>query len=178
MREVSLRVRLAAVVALVAVLCTLLMGVGGFYITRTRIEEVAGGAAIDVATLMAEDLQRLGFTPERLTADPELQKRASDELERQLKRLDETESFWTNASILLPAGDRWLVLARADRGDTGRDVRGRGETLQIIDQGEGTVPSLRKPLSGRFRTDRNEWFGASVPYGRAGPGGDAPAVMG
>ena len=177
MPEFSLRTRVAAVVAVAAIVCAVLMAVMGLRITRVRIEETAGGASMDVAMLLAEDLQEIGLTPQRLAADPELRERASQDLARHLERLNKAGSIWTNASILQPDGDRWLVLARADESGSDRRIRGVGETLRVIDQPGFRMPSLREPVSGRFRTDLNEWFGTTVPFGASNAGAPAPGVL-
>jgi HD-GYP domain-containing protein (c-di-GMP phosphodiesterase class II) len=177
MSGVSLRVRVAMVVALAAILCALVMGLLGLHITRTRVEDVAAGAALDVASLLATDLAERGLTPDRLTQDPALQAIACEYLEAKLELLNPAGLLWTNASILQPAGERWLVLARADSSGSDRVIRGPGDTLKIEDQAPFHVPSCARAVAGRFRTELNEWFGASVPLGTRGDAGSAPGVV-
>lgn len=177
MRGVSLRIRVAAVVALAAIACAGVMGVIGMGITRTRLEEVAGGAAEDVAILLADDLISEGLTPDRINADPALQHRASEQLGQHLRRLNGAESLWTNATILKPAGDAWLVLVRADESDSDRVIRAPGQTIRILDEAPRRTPSLTEPVRGRFLTDLNEWFGAVVPLGAEAGDGKASGVL-
>lgn len=177
MRDASLRVRVAAVVAASCVVCVVVMGLLGTAITRERIEHVAGGASKDVAALLALELQAQGVTVERLAADPELQARVSADLGEHLQRLNRLQSGWTTATILQPAGDRWRVLARADISDSDRSLRGPGETLPVLG-GDGYKPlSLQDPVSGWFRTDRNRWFGSSVPLRTMDEGAAATGVL-
>lgn len=177
MRDVSLRARVAAVVALAAIACAGVMGVVGMGITRVRLEEVAGGAAEDVATLLADGLIGEGLTPDRIADDPELQRRAAQQLAHQLRRLNGAESLWTNASVLKPVGEGWLVLVRADESESDRVIRGPGEMIRILDEAPRTVPSLTERVRGRFLTDLNEWFGAVVPLGSEAGDGKATGVL-
>ena len=177
MKRVSLRVRVAAVVALAAIVCAVVMGLLGIRITRNRIEHVVGGASVDVATLVALELQAQGLIPERLANDAAARAKATQELDQSLIRLNKAGSTWTNVSILQPVGDRWLVLARADASGSDRVIRGAGETLQLL-SGDGLAqPSFVHPVSGWFRTDRNEWFGAAVPLGAADATSPAKGVV-
>jgi HD-GYP domain-containing protein (c-di-GMP phosphodiesterase class II) len=177
MRDVSLRARVAAVVALAAIACAGVMGVVGMGITRTRLEEVAGGAAEDVAILLAEDLVSEGLTPDRIAADPSLQRRASEQLGQQLRRLNGAESLWTNVAVLKPEQDAWLVLVRADESESDRLTTVPGQTIRIRDEVPRKAPSLDEPVRGRFLTDLNEWFGAAVPLGAEAGDGKATGVL-
>ena len=177
MRGVSIRVRVAAVVALAAGVCTTIMAALGLSVTRSRAAELGEGAALDMAMLLSHDLAERGMTPERLAADAELQRQANDLLSHRLELLNPAGLLWTNASVMRPEGDRWLVLARADSSGSARAIRGPGETLRMIGGGLFKVPSLAEPVAGRFRTDLNEWFGATAPIGPAGPDGRHSGVV-
>ena len=177
MRSVSIRFRVAAVVALAAILCATIMAMLGLRITRLKVEEIGEGAALDMAAVLSDELAERGMTPERLAADPALQERVHAYLDGRLELLNPAGLLWTNIAILQPVGDHWLVLARADSSGSLRVIRGAGESLSIIGGAPYQVPSLTTPVAGRFRTDLNEWFGASAPIGTPGPDGRAPGVV-
>jgi HD-GYP domain-containing protein (c-di-GMP phosphodiesterase class II) len=177
MRSVGIRLRVAAVVALAAILCATIMATLGLRITRLKVEEIGEGAALDMAAVLADELGERGMTPDRLAADAALQERAHAFLESRLELLNPAGLLWTNVAILQPVGDRWVVLARADSSGSLRVIRGAGESLPIIGGANYRLPSLTTPVAGRFRTDLNEWFGASAPIGTPGPDGRAPGVV-
>ena len=178
MQGVSLRLRVAMVVAAAAVLCAVVMAVLGTRITRERIEHVASGASMDVAVMLVDDLEARGLTPARLLADAELRTPASEFLEQRLQQLNRSGASWNNAAILLPQGDRWLVLARADASHSDRQLRKPGETIAMLGGGSSQVPSLEHPTSGWFRTELNEWFGTAAPIRSADSGGSVEPAIG
>jgi len=153
------------VVALAAILCALVMGVLGLRITRTRIAEVAGGASIDVVSMLAADLESQGITPDRLRDDPAMQARAQGKLQEAVERLNKVGSVWTNASILEPVGTRWRILAICSVGGANHRLHEAGDVIDIDADDASQVLSVHHPAAGWFITDLNEWFGASVPLG-------------
>lgn len=170
--------RVAAVVAAAAVVCAAVMAVLGTRITRERIGHVAAGSSMDVAVMLADDLEARSLTPARLMANAELRLPACEFLEQRLEQLNRSGASWNNASILVPQGDRWLVLARADASHSDRLVRKPGETIEIRGGRSYQVPSLEHPTSGWFRTELNQWFGTTVPIHSTEFGGSADSVVG
>ena len=167
--------RVAMVVATAAVVCAGVMAVLGTRVTRNRIELVAGAASMDVAVLLAAELRAQGMTPERLAHDPEFQRLASQALTQRLRKLNEAGSVWTNASILQPVGDRWLLLARATTTSSERVIRETGDSIKVLEGNGDVVPSLERPVSGWFRTDMNRWFGTTVPLHEVADETNGPA---
>ncbi len=165
MRGVGLRTRVAAVVAVACILCALVMGLLGLRITRTRIVEVAGGASIDVVSMLAADLEQQGITPDRFATDPSLEARACATLAAALARLNKVGSVWTNATILQPDGDRWRMLAMASTLGAEHRLHRPGDVIEIETEDPDQSLSIQHPSAGWFSTDFNEWFGASVPLG-------------
>jgi hypothetical protein len=163
MHDVSLRARTDAVVALATIACAAVMGVIGRNMTRTRLEDVAGGAAEDVATLLADGLLSEGLTLDWIAADPELRRRAEEQLSHQLHRLNGSESLWTNVSVLQPTGDGWLVLVQVHEGVTERRIRGSGETIRIPDDPARQVPPLTSSVRGATGQTRT-WHPCRGPW--------------
>jgi response regulator RpfG family c-di-GMP phosphodiesterase len=175
LRGVSLRVRVAAVVALAAILCALVMGILGFRITRVRIGEVAGGASVDVVSMLAAELVAKGITPEAFQGDASMRGRAQEALLDAIVRLNEVGSVWTNATILEPEGDRWRILAIASVGGSEHRLHEAGDVIDIIAEDPKQSISVERPAAGWFTTDLNDWFGATVPLG--GKGGVVTMTM-
>ena len=165
MRGVSLRVRVAALVALACILCAVVMGLLGLRITRTRIVDVAGGASIDVVSMLAAELEEQGVTPDRFATDPSMVTRAEAALAAALERLNKVGSVWTNATILQPDGDRWRMLAIASTLGPEHRLHRAGDVIEIGTEDPVQSLSTDHPSAGWFSTDFNEWFGASVPLG-------------
>ena len=99
-RHVSLRVRVAGVVALVAAVAALIMGILGMRIIRGQMLEATECAASDVVSMLAVQLDDKGLTPARIMADPAIREQARQLLGETLKRLAAVNSNWKSASIL------------------------------------------------------------------------------
>jgi len=162
-RHVSLRVRVAGVVALVAAVAALIMGILGMRIMRAQMLEATECAAADVVSMLAAQLDAKGLTPARVANNPALRDEARRVLQDTLVRLAQVNSTWKSATILEPVGKQWRLVVAADHLSDARPLHKEGDIFPIDAEDEASSLQSGHPVGGWYHTDTDEWFGSATP---------------
>ena len=161
-RHVSLRVRVAGVVALVAAVAALIMGILGMRIIRGQMLEATECAASDVVSMLAVQLDDKGLTPARIMADPAIREQARQVLGETLARLAAVNSNWKSANILSPAGGGWRLVVAASHGPAGEVLHREGDVFPIEAEDPEETLEIGHSTVGWYHTDVEDWFGSAT----------------